>query len=181
MAQAGQSRLRVEHRRYLSERSKEKPRRISAQQARLPGPQKSRGPPRNYRRGPRLTKAKRCGRLFLLVLLALFGLAALLARFETVFTALGAVGGALDELGTYQLDHRHLGAIALARAQARDARVAAAALAEARAQRVEQFLHRSRRAQRHRRLAAGSQRVLLGECDHLLDQRAACLGLGHGG
>ena len=77
----------------------------------------------------------------------LFRFAAFALRFEPLFLAVGAVGGALHQLGTDQLDHGLLGAIALAGSEARDAGVAAVALAEARAQRIEQLLHRRGRAQ----------------------------------
>src|ERR1019366_2416243 len=51
-------------------------------------------------------------------------LAAFLPGLQPLLAALGAVGGALDQLGTHQFDHGLLRAIALARAQTRDARVA---------------------------------------------------------
>lgn len=65
------------------------------------------------------------GLLFFLVL------AAFTRRFQALFLALGAIGGAFDQLGTDQLQHALLGAVAFARAQAGNAGIAAVALAEA--------------------------------------------------
>ena len=92
-------------------------------------------------------------------LFTLFGLAAFPLRFEPLFTALGAIGGALHQLGTDQFDHGLLRAIALARSKPRDAGVATIALTEAGAQGIEQLLDRSRRQQERRRLAARVQRI----------------------
>src|ERR1039458_5414458 len=75
-------------------------------------------------------------------LLFFFRLAAFAGGALACFLALGAVGGALHQLGAHQLDHGLFGAIALARAQTHDAGVAAVALAETGGQRVEQLLHR---------------------------------------
>src|ERR1700693_3002686 len=83
-----------------------------------------------------------------------FFVAAFARRFQPLFTALGAVRGALHQLGTHQLDDGLLGAIAFAGAQARNAGVAALPLAEPRAQRIEQLLQRIRRTQHPGRLAA---------------------------
>src|ERR1017187_1553841 len=65
-------------------------------------------------------KLRRLFLVVLLVLLAFSRIEALLASLQPFFLALGAVGGALDQFGTHQLEHRNLGAIALARGQARD-------------------------------------------------------------
>ena len=96
----------------------------------------------------------------------------LASRLQALFAALGALGGAFHEFGTYQFEQSLFGAIALPGAQARDARVTAVALPETRAQGIEQLLDGVRRAQHHRRLAARVQRILLGQGDHVFHQRA---------
>src|ERR1035441_5856434 len=107
----------------------------------------------------------------LLLFFGLFVFAAFARRFQALLAALGPVGRALHQLAAHQLDHRLLGAVALARSQAHDARIAAVALSEPRAQSIEQLLEGIRRAQHHGRLAARVQRIRLGQRDHVLHQR----------
>src|ERR1051326_6410158 len=94
----------------------------------------------------------------LLLAAALFGLLAGLAGLQPFFTALGAVCGALHQLGTDELQHCLLGAVALARTEAGDPGKPSVALAEARTQSVEQLFHRGRRPQEPGGLAARMQR-----------------------
>src|SRR5258708_39644912 len=73
---------------------------------------------------------------------------ALLQSFQTLFTALGAIRGALHEFGADQFEHRLLRSIPFAPAKAHDARVAAGALAETGTEFIEKLLHRRRRLQK---------------------------------
>src|ERR1019366_9089677 len=114
-------------------------------------------------------------------LLFFFHVAAFPGGALALFLALGALGGALDQLRADQLDHGLFGTVALARAQAHDPGVAAVALAETRGQGVEQLLDRSGREEHPGGFAAGVQRVRLAQRDHAVHQRLGGLGLGHGG
>src|SRR5206468_1891174 len=91
----------------------------------------------------------------------LFGFAAFCAvahRFEALFAALGAVGGALHQLAADEFENGLFAAVALAPAQASDASIAALPLAETCAELIEELLHRSRRHEEAGRLPAGMQR-----------------------
>src|SRR5438876_862693 len=103
------------------------------------------------RRPTPLRQARRPALLF-------FASFAFTRRLETLFLALGAIFGALDQLAAHQLDHGLLGPIAFARSQADDAGVAAVALPEARAEGIEQLLDRFRGHQDGRGLPPRMQR-----------------------
>ena len=79
--------------------------------------------------------------------------------------------GRRDGLEVDELEVDHLGGVALARAEAHDARVAARPVREARSDVGEQLVHDVVRAKRGERLPSGMEVAALAQGDHLLGER----------
>ena len=79
-------------------------------------------------------------------------------RFETLFTALGAIFRAFDEFEADQFDHCLFGTVAFAIAETHDASITTVALAEARTRGIEQFLN-GRRSFEERGLLGGGRKA----------------------